>query len=168
VSGPAPKPAWQRRRRAAPAGGEWRSLPPLEKPVLPPLPKHWAGGTWCSRTRAVWKAWRDDWATGAYGPADVVMCIELAYLYDEAVRAGVPSHWAEVRHWCDGLGLTPKGKQNLRWRLDESGGDGGGELASAEALADYRARLDRIDKADSRFAGLVLIDDVVTEGNTQP
>jgi hypothetical protein len=55
MSGPAPKPASQRRRRNTPAGGEWADLPPtVEQPILPALPR----GTWSARTRQMWDAWR--------------------------------------------------------------------------------------------------------------
>lgn len=114
--GPAPKDPAQRRRRNQPTRGEWVDLPALAKPVLPAkLPARGRGaGNWSARTRAAWKAWREDPATGMYGPAELAAAIELAWLFEEAVRG--KEKQSEVRLRMDGLGLTPKGKRDLRWR----------------------------------------------------
>jgi len=69
---------------------------------------------WHPRTVAVWSAWRDDPATSQYGPAEIAAAVELAYLHDAYVRGEEKS--AEVRLRMDGLGLTSKGKRDLRWR----------------------------------------------------
>lgn len=119
--GPAPKDPDQRARTNAPERGDWHSLPALKKPVLPTLPRRSRGeGTWSTRTRRTWTAWRCDWVTGAYGPAEIAMVVELAHLYEDAVRAGGPAAWAEVRQWMDRLGLTMKGKRDLRLRPAEA------------------------------------------------
>jgi hypothetical protein len=115
--GPAPKNPDERARSNVPDRGEWSDLPPLTKPVLPALPKRTrAEGPWSSRTTRAWKAWRADWVTGAYGPAEVAQAVELAYLYEDAVRDPRAAWWAEVRQWMDRLGLTMKGKRDLRLR----------------------------------------------------
>jgi hypothetical protein len=110
--GPAPKPKEQRRNRHEPSRGEWVDLPELAEPVLPPLdPAH----EWHPRTTAQWEAWRADPASGMFGPAEVVSA-------------------AELRLRMDGLGLTAKGKRDLRWRT-------GGEQEAAKAevpLAEVR------------------------------
>jgi hypothetical protein len=85
-------------------------LPPLEKPVLPLLPR----GRWSARTKRAWAAWRDDPATSQFGPAEVAAAVELAYVM-EAFVAGHEKA-AEVRLRMDGLGLSAKGKRDLRWR----------------------------------------------------
>lgn len=93
-------------------------LGPLEAPVLGKLP----AGVWHSRTEALWSAWREDPATGMYGPAELAAVLELAYLTDEFVSGGHPDLKfqrvtpAELRQRMDGLGLTAKGKRDLRWR----------------------------------------------------
>jgi len=114
--GPDPKPAALRRRRAAPSRGEWLPLPPLAREVLPPLPARAKGtGRWSPRTRALWTSLRRDPATAAYGPAEVAYAVDLAYVFELYVRG----RWTlagEVRLRMDGLGLTPKGKRDLRWR----------------------------------------------------
>jgi hypothetical protein len=47
--------------------------------------------------------------TSQYGPADLAAVRELARRYDTLAPA-------EQRLRMDGLGLTPKGKRDLRWR----------------------------------------------------
>lgn len=111
---PGPAPAETRRRRNEPARGDWVDLPPLEKPVLPALPKRRRGeGAWPAITRGVWAAWRRDPVTAQYGPADVAYALDTIRLH--AVMT--PATASEVRLRMDALGLTPKGKRDLRWRI---------------------------------------------------
>lgn len=105
MSGPAPKRPEARRRRNPPASGEWVELEPLERPVLPSARRDWS-----PRVKALWAAWRQDPATGQYSPADVAACVDLAACFEE-----LPA--SEQRLRMDGLGLSPKGRRNLRWRL---------------------------------------------------
>jgi hypothetical protein len=65
----------------------------------------------------MWSAWRADWVTGVYGSAEIAMAVELAYVYEDAVRDSKPTRWSECRQWMDRLGLTMKGKRDLRLRL---------------------------------------------------
>lgn len=102
--GRAPKPRDQRRNGHAPQRGEWVDLPPLEKPVLPGARRGWS-----QHVKALWEAWRSDPVTSQYGPADLAAVGELARLFDDLQ----PN---EQRLRMDGLGLTPKGKRDLRWR----------------------------------------------------
>lgn len=129
MAGRGPAPQEVRRRRNEPARGEWSDLAPLEKRVLPkhlptapPLiirhkdgPSELLEGHWSERTLAAWEAWARDPATGQYGPAEVAAAVELAYVMEDFVRAGTRGA-NEVRLRMDGLGLTPKGKRDLRWR----------------------------------------------------
>lgn len=112
--GPAPKPAGQRRRRNAPARGEWIELYPLDEPVVPEAAEHWT-----PEARRRWEVWRSDPVTSLWGPADTFAARELAEHFD----VFNPS---EQRLRMDGLGLTPKGKRDLRWRVvdDEAAADG--------------------------------------------
>src|SRR5262249_22097253 len=102
--GPAPKPKAERRNRSQPARGEWVDLEPLETPVLPLYnPRRFTA------TRRLWNGWRSDPVTSQYGPADIEAIVELGI------------HWAEMTfadqdRRMDKLGLTPKGKRDLRWR----------------------------------------------------
>lgn len=111
--GPAPKDPSQRRRRNAPARGEWVDLPELDKPVLPDLPD----GDWSERTKDAWTRWRSDPATTQYSSAAISQAINLLYLYEGWVQGD--EKYSEVRLTMDGLGLTPKGKRDLRWRAPQ-------------------------------------------------
>jgi len=91
---------------------------------------------------------RRDPVTGTYGPADVAWAVDLAYVHEEFVR-GRWSLAGEVRLRLDGLGLTPKGKRDLRWR---SPGEVT-EMAAPAAAAAGRRRL-RVAAVDPR--GLLL------------
>lgn len=111
--GPAPKDPSQRRRRNAPARGEWVDLPELTKPVLPELPE----GDWSKRTQEAWALWRSDPATSQYSSAGIAQAINLLHLFEGWVRGD--EKYSEVRLTMDGLGLTPKGKRDLRWRAPQ-------------------------------------------------
>ena len=112
-----PKDPATRRNRTPPSRGEWVDLPRVTVPVLPELPKRPRGaGRWSSRTVAVWDAWRRDPATTQYGPAEIASAVELAWLHDANVKGDRDAKAAEVRLRTDGLGLTAKGKRDLRWR----------------------------------------------------
>lgn len=113
MPGPAPKDPTLRRRRNLPARGDWIDLEPLDKLLLPALPE----GEWSDRTRTAWRAWRNDPATAMYGPADTQAVIDLAYIYEQWVNDGTAALAAEIRQRQDALGLSPKGKQDRRWRL---------------------------------------------------
>lgn len=112
--GPAPKQEG-RRNKTAPQRGEWIDLPPLEQSVLPDLPE----GEWSDRTYEAWGRWREDPATTQYDPADIQNAIDLAYLYEAWVREPTAALAGEIRQRQDRLGLNPKGKRDLRWRVVE-------------------------------------------------
>jgi hypothetical protein len=103
--GPAPKPASQRRRRNEPARGEWTDLPSLDKPVLARAPKEWP-----AEAKMLWEAWRQDPVTATYSPADVLALKQLCLRFGDLADT-------EQRLRMDGLGLTPKGKRDLRLRM---------------------------------------------------
>ena len=111
MSGPAPKV--RRQRRNEPARGEWVDLSPLDKPVLPALPDE----EWSERTRSAWAAWGKDAVTGEYHPADIQSALDLAYLYEGWVQKPSGATFKEVRQMATILGLNPKGKRDLRWRV---------------------------------------------------
>jgi hypothetical protein len=117
TAGPPPKDRSARRRRNAPAGGEWVDLPPVDKQVIRALPRRSGEGAWSARARATWGAWGRDPATTQWSPADVAYAIDTLYLVDLCARRPTSSLAAEIRLRMDGLGLTPKGKRNLRWRV---------------------------------------------------
>src|SRR4051812_8557067 len=101
--GLAPKPKEQRRRYNQPARGEWVDLEPLEEPILPEyLPIF-------TVPARLWNAWRQDAVTSQYGEADMAAIGELAVEWEER-------SFADRDRMMDKLGLTPKGKRDLRWR----------------------------------------------------
>jgi hypothetical protein len=113
----APKAKDQRRNRVEPSRGEWVDLLPLEAPVLPEVKDL------CPRAQALYDAWRADPVTGTFGPSEVAATVELARLQDEFESGGDPDLKfqrvtpSELRLRMDGLGLTLKGKRDLRVRL---------------------------------------------------
>jgi hypothetical protein len=108
--GPAPKEG--RRRANAPARGDWVDLSPLEHPVLPPLPDL-EGAEWAAGTLATWDAWMSDPVSAQWSPSDVAYALDTILLHNVMT----PGSASEVRLRMDSLGLTPKGKRDLRWRL---------------------------------------------------
>jgi hypothetical protein len=114
--GPTPKDRSARRRRNVPNGGEWIDLLPLEKPVLEEL----GDDEWSTRARESWEAWREDPATSQWSPADISFAADTLRLVELNERDPSCSLAAEIRLRLDGLGLTPKGRRNLRWRLADA------------------------------------------------
>ena len=121
MPGPAPKHPLARRRRNAPAGGEWVDPPPLDKPVLQALPPRSGEGDWSKWARDVWESWRQDAATAQWTSADVHYALDTLTLIDACACKPRTAFAAEIRLRMDGLGLTPKGRRNLRWRLVAAG-----------------------------------------------
>src|SRR2546430_3352284 len=117
--GPPPKGPEHRRRRNVPAGGEWVDLHPLDEPVLQPLPRR-EKGAWSARARETWETWRGDPATAQWTAADTHYALATLRLIDLNELEPRTSLASEIRLRLDGLGLTPKGKRNLRWRIAES------------------------------------------------
>ncbi len=113
MAGHGPAPAEKRRRRNEPARGEWVDLPPLEGPILPELPE--IEGGWRIDTLAAWEAWRSDPVTSQYSPADIAYALDTIKLHQVMTAQSA----SEVRLRMDALGLTPKGKRDLRWRVTE-------------------------------------------------
>ena len=100
----APKDPAQRRRYNQPARGEWVDLEPLEEPILCGYDEmRFTIPVW------LWQAWRADAVTSQYGEADMG-AIELLAVEWDGLQAN------EQRLRMDSLGLTPKGKRDLRWR----------------------------------------------------
>jgi hypothetical protein len=102
-----------------PTGGEWFRLPEGREGAPPPLPRH---TEWEPATRAWWKQiWATPMAT-QWTEGDVPALIELAALRQHLLSNFQTSLAAEVRLRSDSFGLTPKGRQSLRWELprDES------------------------------------------------
>jgi hypothetical protein len=147
--GPAPKAPDQRRRRNEPTAGEWVTLTADDVPKPPSLPSRGKGrGHWSPRTRRAWKQWWSDPVSLQWGPGDRDLVEHLADIYEEWVRDPMPTSASEIRQLRDSLGLSPKGRQDRRWRF--------APLADVVALEDElekkkpaksRARLKVVDAA---------------------
>jgi hypothetical protein len=137
MAGKGPAPQAVRRRRNEPARGEWIDLPPLAKPVLGKLPARSRGEEpWSKRARATWEAWRTDPVTQMWSPADLAYAGDALELYEL-----MPGSASEVRLRMDSLGLTPKGRRDLRWRIGEAAGDVPARAPRPPAASARRTRL---------------------------
>lgn len=131
-NGPAPKLPEQRRNRVAPSRGEWVDIARREAPV-PPLPD----GEWHPRAARSWALWWTDPAASQWTDAQEGEVVELLALTDEFWN-GNTTRANEMRLRADGLGLTQKGKRDLRWRVV---GDEPVATAPPKPAAARRARL---------------------------
>ena len=114
--GPAPKDPSARRRRNQPTRGEWTVLD-KESPRRPALPRPAPKGGWSAFAKSEWARW---WASpmAAMWDASDRGTLELLLLFAETVRETPQAAMAtQIRLYRDGLGLTPKGRRDLRWLL---------------------------------------------------
>ena|SRR5579859_35711 len=107
--GAAPKLPEQRRNRHEPKRGEWVEIPRVGLGAPAPDP------SWNAETVLAWNSWWDDPASTQWTAADVGSVRYLARLFD----LGSVSIANEMRLRMDGLGLTQKGKRDMRWRIVE-------------------------------------------------
>jgi hypothetical protein len=106
--------------------------------VLPELPPYGGDEDWPLETMLAWAAWRSDPVTAMYTPADVSYALDLARLHAE-MDAKTAN---EVRLRMDGLGLTPKGKKDNRWRVVPDAQEApAGRRPKVKASSARRARL---------------------------
>ena len=135
MAGMGPAPAENRRRRNEPARGDWVDLPPIDKPYLPELPDREEG--WNETTRTTWELWRQDPATSQYTPGEIAYALDTIRLYDDMTAKGA----SEVRLRMDGLGLTPKGKKDLRYRVSADDQPAAPEVKRRNRTHGRRSRL---------------------------
>lgn len=135
--GPAPKEPEARSGHVTPKRGEWQTLPKENFDPAPDLPPLESG--WTERTKIAWRAWWADPASTQWTPADRDNVLYLAELFN----LGSVTIANELRLRMDGLGLTQKGKRDLRWRIEE-----------APAVEE--------PKSKKRAASLRLVDDAVS------
>jgi hypothetical protein len=111
--GPTPKRPDERRRRnsGGPIRGEWTSAQGVgwQHGAIPEPPD----GLLPSSVEA-WDTWFRGWVAAHWGPEDLPALHVLVGLYDHVER-GKLQLAGELRHWMDGYGLTPKGRQDRRW-----------------------------------------------------
>ena len=115
-----------------PARGEWVDLAPLEQPVLQALPRR-SNRPWSADAKRIWAAWRMDPVTAMWSPSDVEYALETISLRESPLTTA-----SEIRLRMDGLGLTPKGKRDLRWRIAPAE-EGAGGSAGPTTVRHLRA-----------------------------
>lgn len=145
-NGPAPKDAAARRRRNQPERGDWQTLRPLERPALEPLPVLDGEDLWSARTAETWEAWREDPVTATWSPADRAYAMDTILIHQMVYGPeGDMARANELRLRMDSLGLTPKGKRDLRYRLpavdEDEDTDAGGKGAKTRRRVPQQRRL---------------------------
>jgi hypothetical protein len=116
-TGRAPKAASERRNRNQPRRGDWTELRPLENPEVPDLPIAPTEHGWSERTIRAWGNWWRDPAVQMWGGADLDLVEHLAYVHEQWAIKGTTGLLSEIRYLRESLGLTPKGKQDRRWKV---------------------------------------------------
>lgn len=108
---PGPPPDDHRVRRAPPER-PWRDAPGhgWQHGKVPPPPE---GLT--DAAEKAWQTWLGAWWAGFWSPDDVPGLRMVARLYDQVER-GEYVRSAELRQLMNAYGLTPAGRQALRWR----------------------------------------------------
>jgi hypothetical protein len=107
----APKPAGERKRRAAPARGEWQPTDGVgwqgaEVPACP--------DGLLEPSRDAWSTWMGAWFAANWSEVDLPGLRQVIRLYDQVER-GEFQRAAELRLQMDTYGITPKGQQDRRW-----------------------------------------------------
>ena len=111
--GPTPTKPDERRRRNTdpPARGEWASADGVGW-QHGPIPEPPDG--LLAPSVVAWEAWFRGWVAAHWDPQDLPALHVVVGLYDQVER-GEFQLVREFRHWMDGYGLTPKGRQDRRW-----------------------------------------------------
>lgn len=126
----------QRRNRVVPSRGEWVEIPRWVSHKVPKLPARQDG--WTNFAKEAWRAWWSDPASQMWVEADVRQVHALLEIVDEWFRTRKVALLAEERQRSDALGLTQKGKRDLRWRVVDEPAE---EKSAARPASDRRARL---------------------------
>lgn len=127
---PSPGPSNPRSKRthdwnhAKPGGWPHGKRPTTPKGLMP-------------ETAKAWRAWFDGWWASFYVPEDVPQLTIMAHLYDAVIRGDVGS-MTKLQPMLDRYGITPKGRQDLRWAPPK--GDDAAAAAEAAGVADDLAK----------------------------
>ena len=119
--GRVPKPKNQRRHRVPLARGDWVDLVPIAKPKVPKMPPSESETGWSERSKRAWAAWWKDPAAQMWSGADIDLAEHLLWVHEVWVRKSTTNILTELRQLREQLGLTPKGKQDRRWRVTPPG-----------------------------------------------
>jgi hypothetical protein len=117
MSGPAPKPAAERRRRNVPAAGEWKPSPGYgwQHGATPKPPTGLL-----KASKDAWTVWMGSWFAAFWTPDDLPGLRQVVKLYDQVERSpDLASLHTQLRMMMDTYGVTPKGQQSLRWKRPE-------------------------------------------------
>lgn len=110
MSGPPPKV--NRRRRNVPAAGEWKPSPGAgwQHGAIPDAPDGLVAAS-----RETWEAWFKGWWAANWTTDYLTQIRKAIQLYDATERGDFKAI-TELRQWMDGIGVTFKGQQMLRWQ----------------------------------------------------
>ena len=109
---PGPPPKTQRARRNVPAGGEWKPAPGRgwQHGDIPAAPDGLL-----AVSRATWETWFKGWWAANWSADHLPQIRTAIQLYDAKERGDFKAV-TELRQWMDGIGVTFKGQQMLRWQ----------------------------------------------------
>ena len=132
-----PKPATQRRNRNRKLAGEWVVLDEVYSGPIPQLPETLE---WSDETQSWWtRIWNSLMAT-QWLEADAE-ALSLLALVRQRFLEGDMRLAQEVRLGSDAFGLTPKGRQRLRWSVTEKDAERAGLVGNEVAnLREQRAK----------------------------
>ena len=113
MSGPPPKDPALRVRTNKPAGGEWKPAPGhgWQHGKKPPAPSRDLG--LLPESVAAWNAWFSSWWASNWSKEDLPGLRLVIRKFDECLRGSTDI--AKVAPLLDAYGITPKGRQSLRW-----------------------------------------------------
>lgn len=115
MAGKGPPPSANRRRRNAPARGDWKPSPGVGWQHKP-FPKPPTGLE--KEALDTWSTWFKAWFAAHWMPEDLPVLRQIIKLYDLVERAGIKASTAdrtELRQLMDNYGITKKGQQDRRW-----------------------------------------------------
>ena len=120
MAGPAPKYPEARARQNPPARGEWITL--RTDPFMGSKPKRPTG--LLAKSRSMWDSWWETPMAHEWTEAEKALLVWLIDVADQIARKfkegkpiGVAPLFREMTQLHDRLGLTEKGRRDLRWRL---------------------------------------------------
>lgn len=116
---PGPPPAQNRRRRNAPASGDWRSIDAVgwQHGEIPTPPKGLS-----IAGKETWSVWMGSWFAAHWTPDDLPVLRVLIRLYAKVWtgKAQVGER-SELRQLMDNYGITLKGQQERHWVRPDAG-----------------------------------------------
>lgn len=116
MSGPAP--AKQRRRRNAPARGEWQPAPGIgwQHGPIPDAPDGLLAAS-----RNAWETWFRAWFASHWTPADLPGLRLVIAQYDAVQRGQAKANdMTALVRLMDTYGITPAGQQARRWEAPKA------------------------------------------------